>query len=260
LNTAFWLCWERFLDSIYALLADLVREGRAVSLATVVGTPAGPDSPPIGAKLLIPGGSPPVGSIHPEVDERLAADARRLLAQERSEIVAHETTAGTIEVFIESFPPPQQLVIVGAVHVAIPLARLAKLLGYRLVVVDPRGVFANVERFPEADRLLVEWPEEAFPKLDLNASTSVAVLTHDPKIDLLAIKIALESEARYVGAIGSRSTTEQRIKDLAEMGVPQEQIDRLHSPIGLNIGSRTPAEIALSIMAQVVAARRMATG
>src|SRR4051812_31535279 len=194
---------------MYSTVADMVRQGRAVSLATVGESQTA--GIPLGAKLLLPGdGSAHDGSIHPEVDRLVAADTQRLLADERSETIAYETPGGTVEVFIQSFPPPQQVVIVGAVHVAIPLSKIAKLLGYGVTVIDPREVFATAARFPEADRLVVEWPEEAFEQIELNTSTSVVVLTHDPKLDLPATFAALQSPARYVGAIGSRSTTAQR--------------------------------------------------
>jgi xanthine dehydrogenase accessory factor len=242
--------------SIYSSLADMVRQGRAVSLATVVKSEAA--EAPVGAKLLLPGdGSQVVGSIHSELDGDIAGDARRLLGEERSETIAYRFSGGTIEVFIQTFPPPQQVVIVGAVHIAIPLSKMAKMLGYAVTVIDPRGVFATAARFPEADRLVVEWPEDAFKQLELNTSTSVVVLTHDPKLDLPATFAALQSPARYVGAIGSRGTTAQRKIDLAEMGATEEQLSRIHSPIGLKIGSRSPAEIALAIMAEIVATRRV---
>src|SRR5438874_4234961 len=243
--------------SIYLQLADMVRQGRAASLATVVKSQAG--DVPAGAKLLLPGdGSARAGSIRPELDGALAADAARLLGDERSETIAYETPGGRVDAFIQSFPPPQQVVIVGAVHVAIPLAKIAKMLGYGVTVTDPRAVFATPARFPEADRLIVEWPEDAFKQIELNTSTSVVVLTHDPKLDLPATLAALQSPARYVGAIGSRTTTEQRKSDLADIGATEEQLARLHSPIGLRIGARTPAEIALSIMADVGATMRKA--
>jgi len=233
----------------------MVREGRAASLATVVKSEAA--EAPVGAKLLHGDGSELLGSIHAELDGDIAWAARRLLGEERSETIAYRFTGGTVEVFIQTFPPPQQVIIVGAVHIAIPLSKMAKLMGYGVTVIDPRGVFATAERFPEADRLVVEWPEEAFKQLELNMSTSVVVLTHDPKLDLPATFAALQSPARYVGAIGSRGTTAQRKIDLAEMGATEEQLARLHSPIGLKIGSRSPAEIALAIMAEVVATRRV---
>jgi xanthine dehydrogenase accessory factor len=235
----------------------MVARGEAVSVATVVSSGGGEGLPEVGAKMLLPGdGSPAVGSIHSAVDARILKDARRLIEEERSQTVSYESPAGPVEVFIESYPPPQHLVIVGAVHVSIPLAKMGKMLGYRVTVIDPREVFATPERFPDVDSLIAEWPEEAFSKLTLNRSTSVAVLTHDPKIDLPALKAALDSEAQYVGALGSRTTIEQRKADLREMGATPAQLDRIHAPIGLDIGSRTPAEIALATMAEIVAVRR----
>src|SRR5438105_2534982 len=132
------------MNSVYSTLGVLARQGRAVSLATLIRAQPATDSPTVGAKLLIPGdGSQVVGGIHPDIDALLVTDAREMLAQERSAIVTHETSAGALEVFIESFPPPQQLIIVGAVHVAVPLCKLAKMLGYKVTVVDPREIFAT---------------------------------------------------------------------------------------------------------------------
>lgn len=249
------------MASTYSTIGEFVRQGRPVSLATLIKAHPATGAANIGAKLLIPGnGSGAVGSIHPDIDALLVADAKEMLAQERSAIATYETSVGTLEVFIECFPPPQQLVIVGAVHVAVPLSRFARMLGYKVTVVDPREVFATQARFPEADALIVDWPEEAFPKLEINASTAVAVLTHDPKIDVPALMLALNSEARYVGALGSRATIAQRKAELAALGVTEEQLNRIHAPIGLNIGARTPTEIALAVMAEIVAVRRGQAG
>lgn len=245
------------MTSIYAALAEAVQAGRAVSLATVISSHVEGVAP--GAKMLVAlDGSSPLGSIHLEADPVITRNAGELLLAELSQTVICGVQEGKLEVFIESFPPPQELVILGAVHVSITLAKLAKLLGYRVTVIDPRGAFATRERFPDADRLLVEWPEDTFTGVNLNRSTSVVVLTHDPKLDLPALQIALNSSARYVGAIGSRTTTKERKDELARMGVTPEQLLRLHSPIGLRIGARTPAEIAVSIMAEIVAERRKA--
>lgn len=239
------------------MLAEAMRAGRAVSLATVISSQVEGVQP--GTKMLVPtDDESPTGSIHPEIDHVIAREAGRLLLGERSRMVSYETSGETIEVFIESFPLPQELVILGAVHVSITLAKLAKMLGYRVTVIDPRGAFATRERFPDADRLIIEWPEDAFNMVGVGGSTSVVVLTHDAKLDLPALRIALNSSARYVGAIGSRTTTEERKDELARMGVTPEQLLRLHSPIGLRIGARTPAEIAVSIMAEIVAERRKA--
>jgi xanthine dehydrogenase accessory factor len=127
------------------------------------------------------------------------------------------------------------------------------MLGYHVTVVDARGLLATAERFPMADRLMVEWPDDAMNSLGLDSSTSVVVLTHDPKFDIPALNTALNSPACYVGAIGSRSTHRQRLDTLRGEGATDEQLARIHAPIGLNIGAQTPAEIALAIMAEIVA-------
>jgi xanthine dehydrogenase accessory factor len=141
------------------------------------------------------------------------------------------------------------------VHITIALMALAKTLGYRTVVVDPRSAFGNETRFPQVDQLIQAWPQEAFQQIPINRSTAVAMLTHDPKLDDPALKIALPSPAFYVGALGSRITQAKRRQRLLDDGLTQEQLDRLHGPIGLDIGAGTPEEIAISIMAEIVAAR-----
>ena len=143
----------------------------------------------------------------------------------------------------------------GGVHIAIPLVAIAKTLGYRTVVVDPREAFVSAERFPDVDRLVSAWPDRALGEIGIDSATAVAVLTHDPKLDDPALAAALRSPAFYVGALGSRRTQEKRRQRLLEAGLDEEALARLHAPIGLPIGGRSPGEIALSIMAQVVAAR-----
>ncbi|MBI5347803.1 MAG: XdhC family protein [Chloroflexi bacterium] len=157
--------------------------------------------------------------------------------------------------FVEVVSPPPQVVMVGGVHIAIALASIAKTLNYRTIVIDPRRAFGNQDRFPNVDTLMQVWCEEAFEKIKINDSTAIAFLTHDPKIDDAGLKIALASEAFYVGALGSRKTHEERKKRLASGGVTESQLNRLHAPIGINIGAVSPEEIALSIMAEIVAAR-----
>jgi xanthine dehydrogenase accessory factor len=163
---------------------------------------------------------------------------------------------GEAEVFCEVYLPAPTLVMVGGVHIAIALAALAKTMGYRTIVIDPRRAFGSAARFPNADRLIQAWPDEALAQIELNASTAVAMLTHDPKLDDPALKAALPSPAFYVGALGSRKTQLARRERLLAEGVDPALLDRLHGPIGLDIGAQTPEEIALSILAEVVAARR----
>jgi xanthine dehydrogenase accessory factor len=233
--------------AIYSLLNKLISENKPAAIATVV------SGHRAGTKMLVFGGAMEAGGIHPDIDSIISADAWDLLAEGRSEIRTYMVSGEALEVFLEAFPPPLRLVIVGAVHVAIPLHRLGKMLGYHVTVVDARGLLATAERFPMADRLMVEWPDDAMNSLGLDSSTSVVVLTHDPKFDIPALNTALNSPACYVGAIGSRSTHRQRLDTLRGEGATDEQLARIHAPIGLNIGAQTPAEIALAIMAEIVA-------
>ena len=160
------------------------------------------------------------------------------------------------ELFINPLQPPDRLVIVGGVHIAIALARLARLIGYETIVIDPRRMFAAEERFPDVDRLIQAWPQEAFTDLELTPSTAVAILTHDPKIDDPAVIAALASPAFYIGVLGSRKTHAARIQRLGRAGVTEPALARLHAPIGLDLGAQSPKEIALSILAEIVATRR----
>jgi len=183
----------------------------------------------------------------------LAAEA---LAAGRS-VVAE--SAGE-QYFIEIFPVPPRLVVFGAVQEAMPLVTFAHELGYRVAVVDARAAFASAERFPAADELLVGWPEEVAGRLRLGSDDSVAVLSHDPKLDEPAIVAAIRAGCRYVGAIGSRRTQAQRRERLAAAGLNEDELASLRGPIGLALGGREPAEVALAIMAEVVAVRHGAGG
>ena len=157
--------------------------------------------------------------------------------------------------FIEPFPRQAHLVIVGAIHIAIPLHRLAKLMGYRVTVVDARAKFATRERFPDADELVVAWPDEALAKIPIDNATYIVILTHDPKFDLPALRSVLGKEAGYIGAIGSRKTNANRFQALRQEGFTEEQLGRVHGPIGLDLGSRGAEETALGILAEITDVR-----
>ena len=161
-----------------------------------------------------------------------------------------------VEIFFETILPPPILIMVGGVHISIALSSLAKTLGYRTIIVDPRKAWGNKERFPNVDQLIHAWPDEAFGQTKITRSTAIAMLTHDPKLDDPALKIALSSPAFYVGALGSMTTQSKRRERLSHEGLSESQLDRLHGPIGLDINARTPEEIALAIMAEVVNAHR----
>jgi xanthine dehydrogenase accessory factor len=157
-----------------------------------------------------------------------------------------------IQVFVEAITPPPTLVMVGGVHIAVALASLAKTLGYRTVVIDPRKAWGNESRFPHVDSLIQAWIDEAFEQIKITPSTAITMLTHDPKLDDPALKVALNSPAFYVGALGSKSTNEKRRERLLSNGISELQLARLHSPVGLDIGAQTPEEIALAVMSEVV--------
>jgi xanthine dehydrogenase accessory factor len=164
-----------------------------------------------------------------------------------------EGETAPLEIFLDITLPRPTLIIVGAVHIAIALTTMAKALGYRVLIVDPRAAFANDQRFPHADQLSVEQPQRAFEKLLLTRSTAVVTLTHDAKFDDPALLAALQSEAFYVGALGGHKTRDSRRLRLLANGLSEAQLGRLHAPIGLPIGTKTPEEIALATMAQIVA-------
>ena len=159
---------------------------------------------------------------------------------------------GETELFFEFISPPATLIAVGGVHITVALIAMAKMLGYRTVVIDPRSFWSNQERFPGVDQLIQAWPQEAFDQINITPSTAIVMLTHDPKLDDPALKIALSSPAFYVGALGSKTTNAKRRQRLLDDGLTEEQVSRVHAPIGLDIGAETPEEIALAIMAEVV--------
>jgi xanthine dehydrogenase accessory factor len=168
--------------------------------------------------------------------------------------------AGDRQWFVEAYPVRPRLLIVGAVQVAIPLVRLAHELGFETVVVDGRPAFATAERFPDADRLVIGWPDEVAASIGLGPADAVAVLSHDVKFDEPAIVEALRRGCRYVGAVGSRKTQADRRGRLLDAGVTEADLARLHGPIGLDLGGRAPAETALAILAEIVAERHGGSG
>jgi xanthine dehydrogenase accessory factor len=168
------------------------------------------------------------------------------------------TDTPIVRIFVESYSPPPQMIIFGAVDFTAALARVAKVLGYYVVVCDAREVFATKRRFPMADEVLVTWPTPVLAKLgdNLGARDAICILTHDPKFDVPAIQGALATKVGYIGVMGSRKTHAKRLERLAEVGISKpEDLDRLMSPIGIDIGSRTPEETAISICAEIIGKR-----
>ena len=207
----------------------------------------------VGTELLAwPDGRHRGGLGSAELDKQILEHLRETVPGlvERRSFAAN---GGDLDLFLEIHAPPPKLVIIGAVHVAIPLVHFAAALGYQTVVIDPRKAFARPERFEHADDLLIERPERVLDGDLIDASTCVAVLSHDLKFDVPALAAALNSNARYIGALGSSRTHAQRVKALRAAGFDDEQIARIRSPIGLDLGGRRAEELALSIMAQIVA-------
>ena len=223
------------------LLQAIEREERAVVLTVIEGEP-------LGAHMLVVEGGERVGE---GVPEEVVAQADELIRGHRNQIVE----AGERRVFAEIYAPPPRLLIYGAVDTAEALCKAANLLGWRTIVADARQKFATRERIPSATELIVAWPEEALAQVAPDHSTAVVVLTHDDKFDIPALQAALGTEAFYIGALGSRRNQERRRERLADVGVSDEDFERIHGPCGLDLGADSQPETALSILAEVVAAR-----
>jgi xanthine dehydrogenase accessory factor len=243
-------------ESVFDELAAAMRAFRPVALATVI------DGPGSGAKLLVAPDESPVGSLgDPDLDRVVGRDALGELAAGLT-LVRHygphgEARQTEVTVFIESFGPPPQMIIFGAVDFSAALLRVAKVLGYRVTVCDARPTFATRARFPTADEVVVEWPNRFLDRIGttLTSRDAVCVLSHDIKFDLPAIVSALSTEVGYIGAMGSRRTNRERTAHLLEAGVDEAALARVHAPIGLDIGARTPEETAVSVCAEIIAAR-----
>jgi xanthine dehydrogenase accessory factor len=243
--------------SLFELLSEALRTEAPVALAEVV---EGPDDL-LGGKLLIrPEADPAIsGSLgDSDLDRVVARDAGGELAAGLT-VTRHygrhgEARGRDVSVFIESFAPPPRMVIFGAVDFTAALAKVAKILGYRVTVCDARPVFATRARFPMADELVVDWPDRYLRASgrDLGPRDAVCVLTHDPKFDVPAVVAALETDVGYLGAMGSRRTHGERVHRLMEAGVTGSGLRRLMGPIGLDIGARTPEETAVSICAEII--------
>jgi xanthine dehydrogenase accessory factor len=245
---------------MYEDLAAAVRAEQPVALATVFEGPA----ELLGGKLLVrPWAAPEVqGTLgDDDLDRVVTRDALGELAAGLT-VTRHyglhgEARQREISVFIESFAPPPRMVIFGAVDFTAALARVAKILGYRVTVCDARPVFATHARFPMADEVVVDWPNRYLGKVgpELGPRDAVCVLTHDPKFDVPAIVSALETRVGYLGAMGSRKTHAERLARLEEAGVDEDGAARVMAPIGIDIGARTPEETAVSICAEIIALR-----
>lgn len=219
----------------YKAARQRLREGKASAVVTRLAD---------GASALVAEGKPE-GPL--AVPETVLEDAEQAVTEKQSRLVED----GPETYFIEAVAQPRRLVVVGAVHIAQALAPLAKIAGFHVVVVDPRQAFATDERFPDVE-VIAEWPEAALGGLALDDQTAVVTLTHDPKLDDPALKAALTSPAFYVGALGSKKTQAKRAERLAALGLDKAALEKIHGPVGLDIGAVSPGEIAVAIMAEII--------
>ncbi|WP_406334004.1 XdhC family protein [Streptomyces zaomyceticus] len=236
--------------------------GEAAALARIV---SGPEDL-MGRALLVRPDGAYEGRLggHPELDRTAAAEARAMLDAGRTGIVEigedGSRCGQPLTLLVESSVPAPRMIVFGAIDFAAALVRVGKFLGYHVTVCDARPVFATPARFPEADEIVVEWPHRYLASTEVDGRTVLCVLTHDAKFDVPLIRAALGLPVAYIGAMGSRRTHEDRNKRLREVGVTELELARLRSPIGLDLGARTPEETALSIGAEIVANRRGGTG
>ncbi|WP_166355089.1 XdhC family protein [Phytoactinopolyspora limicola] len=240
-------------------LARSIAESEPVALATVV---SGPGTP--GAHLVV-WPDRVAGSLGgARLDDAVADDARGMLDQGGTGVRRYgaegERRMDELEVFVQSFAPPPRMLVFGAIDFAAAVVRIGKFLGYHVTVCDARPVFATERRFPDADEVVVRWPHDYLAETTVDARTVICVLTHDPKFDVPLLEVALRTPAAYIGAMGSRRTHEDRVARLLEAGITLDELARMASPVGLDIGARTPEETAVSIAAEIVAARWSGTG
>lgn len=241
------------MGELFRALARAIRENEPVALVTQV------QGPNPGSKLLVREDSYE-GTLG---DDGLDAS---VVEQARAAIDMATTTTRTfgpqgqlvgedVEVFVQAFSQPPEMLVFGAVNLANAVVNIGKFLGYHVTLVDARRVFATRDRFPNADEIVVQWPDEFLAEHPVTRRTAICILTHDQKFDIPLLKIALDTPAGYIGAMGSRKTHQKRADALREEGVADEKIDRIQAPLGLDIGAHTPEEVAVGIAGQIIAMR-----
>ncbi|TDC96618.1 XshC-Cox1 family protein [Nonomuraea deserti] len=235
-------------------IAAAVKERRPVAVATVVSGPG-----QVGARRIVWPDRSSGGLGLERLDEAVDDDARGMLAQGLTGIRHYggqgERRLDDLAVFVQSFAPPPRMLVFGAIDFAAAVARVGKFLGYHVTVCDARPIFATAKRFPDADEVVVKWPHDYLASVEVDERTVICVLTHDPKFDVPLLEVALRTRAGYVGAMGSRRTHDDRLVRLRESGLTEDELARLRSPIGLDLGARTPEETAVSIAAELIQLR-----
>lgn len=234
---------------------EALAEQSPVAVSTVIQGPAGS----VGGKILVSPEDHTGTAGNDDLDRAIVEGARAMLEGGKTGTVHYgprgQRRMEDVAVFIQSFAPPPRMYVFGAIDFASAVARVGKFMGYRVIVCDARAVFATRERFPSADEIVVAWPDEYLKTAEVDGRSVITVLTHDPKFDVPVLKRALDTPAGYIGAMGSRRTHDNRTARLKEEGVTDEQLARISSPIGLDLGARTPEETAIAIAAEIVALR-----
>jgi xanthine dehydrogenase accessory factor len=239
-----------------AEVAAAIRAGDPVAVVTVISGPG-----VVGARRIVRPEGQGSGSLGAgnRLDQAVDDDARGMLAQGLTGVRHYgehgERRLDDLSVFVQSFAPPPRMLVFGAIDFAAAVARAGKFLGYRVTVCDARPIFATHARFPDADEVIVDWPHRYLASTEVDQRTVICVLTHDPKFDVPVLEVALRRPAAYIGAMGSRRTHEDRLARLREAGMTEDEIARLRSPIGLDLGARTPEETAVSVAAELIQLR-----
>ncbi|HZA44805.1 MAG TPA: XdhC/CoxI family protein [Rubrobacter sp.] len=230
-------------------------EQSPVAIATVIEGPEGS----FGGKILVSPEDHTGTAGNEDLDRAIVEGARGMLEGGKTGTIHYgpggQRRMEDVTVFVQSFAPPPKMYVFGAIDFASAVARIGKFLGYRVIVCDARAVFATRERFPSADEVVVAWPDEFLKTAEVDPRSVICVLTHDPKFDVPVLKEALNTPAGYIGAMGSRRTHDNRTARLKEEGVNDEQLARVSSPIGLDVGARTPEETAVAIAAEIITLR-----
>ncbi len=241
------------------LIADIADES-PVAIVKVIDAPAEDDEPPVRGATLLVGHDWSQGSLGPEgLQVAVVDDARGMLQQGRTSERRYgrhgERRLDDVRVFISSFAPRPRMFVFGAIDYAAAVARVGHFLGYHVTVCDARATFATSKRFPDADEVIVDWPHRYLDRVVIDERAAICVLTHDPKFDVPLLEVALRSDASYIGAMGSRRTHDERLARLRERGLTDGELARLRSPIGLDLGARTPEETAVSVAAELIQCR-----
>jgi len=244
----------------FGRLLEAIEQEDPVAVATVIDAPSETDEPPRRGATMLIGPDRSEGGLGTEgLQVAVVDDARGMLQQGRTGERRYgrrgERRLDDVRVFISSFAPRPRMFVFGAIDYAAAVARVGSFLGYHVTVCDARATFATSKRFPDADEVIVEWPHRYLERAAIDERTAICVLTHDPKFDVPLLEVALRSPASYIGAMGSRRTHDERLERLRERGLTDDELARLRSPIGLDLGARTPEETAVSVAAELIQCR-----